>query len=728
MESHTIRPLIVFSEGQYRVDADTAEWLSQRTRPFGVLACAGKFRTGKSFLMNRLLSCAPGRGFGVGETVQPCTRGIWLCTTFLTLDGRDVLVLDTEGIDALDAENAHDVRVFALAVLMCSSFAYNSMSHLDEAAVQTLSLMTRITEAVGEEGAHAPSLYWILRDFSLQLVDGQGNAMSHGEYLEQALTPPSGSAKCATRAAIKKVFPERHLVTLPRPQKGDTAQRLDGKAASSIHPRFEKFLSIFRTHVCTHVKPFTVAGVEVGGAVYVEHVRNLVDAVNRDGVVPKVEDSWSLLARAQHAEQMLVVRERVAERVRDACPRGPREHVATWISGAVRAALDAVQFLAPPPSDLERFAEQLSQTAMDDAVGMGRVRSVRDEATELCETLVEAFQTTHDPSHLVPNAENQEVRDMAAFLILSSRMEPLCSTLRASGALEKQRETLLELEQARHDALVAEERVRVLETHSPPPRIAIRMDACTQTEVEDEASIILTTATLEEDAANARMLVDLQSLLASADARASVAERQLEAVRGREEVAAQQFSAAMDALRAEAEARIASCVEEADHDREEAKTARSQREALKTEFERVRTMATEAQERTIELHKSTLDELRRRDAEARAIAEDLRSEQTELRVREEMTTNENRTLKRRVDELLIETEDARRQRVKMLSERAREDAERDALRTQASVIRGDLDALRASNVDLESRLAVLKATATLETCRRSIAASGGKVA
>ena len=135
-----IVPLLVFRDGRYALHEPTLAWLAERRAPFAVLACAGRFRTGKSFLLNRLLRQPPGRGFGVGESVQACTRGIWLCRQFLpgADGGPDVLVVATEGIDALDAESEHDVRVFALAVLLCSAFAYNAMSHLDEAAVQTL--------------------------------------------------------------------------------------------------------------------------------------------------------------------------------------------------------------------------------------------------------------------------------------------------------------------------------------------------------------------------------------------------------------------------------------------------------------------------------------------------------------------------------------------------------------------------------------------------------------
>jgi len=41
----------------------------------GVIAVAGKYRTGKSFLLNRiLLDKKDDTGFGVGPTINPCTK------------------------------------------------------------------------------------------------------------------------------------------------------------------------------------------------------------------------------------------------------------------------------------------------------------------------------------------------------------------------------------------------------------------------------------------------------------------------------------------------------------------------------------------------------------------------------------------------------------------------------------------------------------------------------
>lgn len=47
----------------------------------GVIAVAGKYRTGKSFLLNRVIINTRVGGFGVGPTINPCTKGLWIWTS-----------------------------------------------------------------------------------------------------------------------------------------------------------------------------------------------------------------------------------------------------------------------------------------------------------------------------------------------------------------------------------------------------------------------------------------------------------------------------------------------------------------------------------------------------------------------------------------------------------------------------------------------------------------------
>ncbi len=118
---------------------------------------AGMYRTGKSYLLNRmLLNLKPGgkrRGFGVGPSINPCTKGLWLWGTPVrgtTSDGKpvNVLVVDSEGIGGLDEDNNHDMRIFSLALLLSSYFLYNSVGSIDENALSSLSLVVNITKHI----------------------------------------------------------------------------------------------------------------------------------------------------------------------------------------------------------------------------------------------------------------------------------------------------------------------------------------------------------------------------------------------------------------------------------------------------------------------------------------------------------------------------------------------------------------------------------------------------
>ena len=147
------------------------------------------YRTGKSYLINRMLLNRQ-KGFTVGPTVNPCTKGLWIWSKPIYGEGSKgkrlpVLLIDTEGFGALDTDSNHDVRIFTLAILLSSYFLYNSIGGIDESALQNLNFVINLskfirlkagdTETDPEELSNLfPSFLWVCRDFSLQLIDDNG--------------------------------------------------------------------------------------------------------------------------------------------------------------------------------------------------------------------------------------------------------------------------------------------------------------------------------------------------------------------------------------------------------------------------------------------------------------------------------------------------------------------------------------------------------------------------
>jgi hypothetical protein len=112
------------------------------------------YRTGKSYLLNRiLLNAEHGQGFGVGPTINPCTKGLWIWAKPVVGysekgEKLNVLIVDSEGLGGLDEENNHDMRIFSLALLISSFFIYNSMGSIDETALQNLSFVSNLSKHI----------------------------------------------------------------------------------------------------------------------------------------------------------------------------------------------------------------------------------------------------------------------------------------------------------------------------------------------------------------------------------------------------------------------------------------------------------------------------------------------------------------------------------------------------------------------------------------------------
>ena len=104
--------IVYDKEKGFSVGEEARDFLmSLRDENIGVIAVAGKYRTGKSFLLNRiLLQQTKDKGFGVGPTINPCTKGLWIWNQPIELvdpktqKNYKCLVVDSEGIGAFNED------------------------------------------------------------------------------------------------------------------------------------------------------------------------------------------------------------------------------------------------------------------------------------------------------------------------------------------------------------------------------------------------------------------------------------------------------------------------------------------------------------------------------------------------------------------------------------------------------------------------------------------------
>ena len=323
----TALPFVTFNHKtkKFIINEEAVKILTKsENKQIGIVSLVGKYRTGKSFLLNRVLIEKKSlKGFDVGPTIKPCTKGIWLWSSPLMITNKNssttfpAYLIDTEGLGAYDEEINHDSKIFLIAILISSLFIYNSFGTIDEVALNNLSLILNLSKSLKlrnnsnvlnskesddkEMAKYFPSLLWLLRDFALKLEDSDGNVITAKQYLENALMEQKGhrqsiEEKNLVRKMIKTYFIERDCFPLVRPVENENdLQNLMNLPESKIRPEFIKQSSMLRNKIYMKMKPKTFNGKILSGQMLVDLLESVINAIN-EGAIPVIENSWNYIA------------------------------------------------------------------------------------------------------------------------------------------------------------------------------------------------------------------------------------------------------------------------------------------------------------------------------------------------------------------------------------------------------------------------------------------------
>jgi hypothetical protein len=329
-------PLVVADERGLRVAPEALALLNSIVEPVAIVAVAGPYRSGKSFLLNCLSELEAGPeegsrgsepGFAVGSTTNACTRGLWLRASPATGRGQDggklrTLWVDSEGLGAVGCDQQHDLHIFSLAVLASSLFVFNSRGAIDEASIASLSFITQLAKNIHVNVTGAsddpdefckafPPFLWVLRDFALQLKDKTGVAMSERQYLEESLKREIGFDEAVTarnriRMMLTAFFRQRDCVGLQRPVIDEAAlAQLSGSdpvPLAALRPGFLQQLEQLRGKIGGMLRPKVLEGASLTGVMFGTLLSEYVRAINA-GQVPTIERGWTavLLLQSQKA-------------------------------------------------------------------------------------------------------------------------------------------------------------------------------------------------------------------------------------------------------------------------------------------------------------------------------------------------------------------------------------------------------------------------------------------
>lgn len=225
----------------------------------------------------------------------------------------DILIIDTEGFGGMDENVNHDSRIFLFSLLLSSFFIYNSVGNIDEAALNSLSLIINLAKEIqfsdkekSEESMekYFPSFLWIIRDFALQMVDQKGNKLTQKEYLEKALEDQKGVSesvenKNRIRKLLKHFFVDRDCYTLVRPCENEKdLQNLNKLPDEFIRKEFLAQAKSLRSKIFKKVKAKSLNNMFINGDQFVQLCKTYIEAINNDKV-PNIQNAWSYICKQE---------------------------------------------------------------------------------------------------------------------------------------------------------------------------------------------------------------------------------------------------------------------------------------------------------------------------------------------------------------------------------------------------------------------------------------------
>lgn len=276
-----------------RLSREGLEAIEKITNPIASVAVIGPYRSGKSFLLNQLLSLSCYEGFGVGHMRDTKTKGIWIWGTPIELDidgvKTSVFYLDTEGFESIGKSNVYDDRIFALATVMSSVLIYNLPETIREADISRLSFAVELAEEFygrvkGQDVAFEPAkLLWLIqRDFL------QGKSVQ--EMVDEALrrVPNSHGDKNIDmvnqiRDSLAIMGDNSTAFSLPQPHLQRT--KLCDMKDSELDPSYVKKRDKLKELVASLIRPKIVQGKSLNGKEFVSFLEQILEALNK-GEIP----------------------------------------------------------------------------------------------------------------------------------------------------------------------------------------------------------------------------------------------------------------------------------------------------------------------------------------------------------------------------------------------------------------------------------------------------------
>lgn len=284
----------------------------------------GDYRTGKSTLMNEILSQS--ELFPTSPNVQAMTHGLVMnakpiyrkrsssssemdsSSSMLLLEEEKKcvkFVVDSEGLGAPGATLQHDMNIFIFSVLIAGKLLFNTMGAITSKSLDALQYAGRMAAKIRENQqltCALPELLWIMRDFALKMQDDTGSSLTASEYVDYVLTKIQPSL-CDD---LKQLFPVRRALTLP-----------DLKSAN-----FASGVQALKTDLFANSKSSCrkmLGKTPMTGFTLIAMADSICEAMTRSDEFPNLDTLFNTMATCSEIQAGTIIRSLVTQMVQKKC-------------------------------------------------------------------------------------------------------------------------------------------------------------------------------------------------------------------------------------------------------------------------------------------------------------------------------------------------------------------------------------------------------------------------
>ncbi|KAL3871939.1 hypothetical protein ACJMK2_039911 [Sinanodonta woodiana] len=276
-------------DGKLMVVDDVLNQISQIPMQLNVVVIAGIYKTGKSYLLNRLAQV--NKGFPLGSTIESKTKGIWAwCRPHPVRQNEVLLLPDTEVLG--DIKKPRSTYFF--------SFITEMSKHVKISDTPTSH------KGADDLDLYLPLFILALRDFFLELKSN-GREITSNEYLEECLSLRSGNkdfdVKYNTpRICIRKYVRRRKCFTFDRPGSKATLKKLETLTDEDLEEEFVEDSKKFADFVLRECLPKSLDnGQPVNGRMFATLTQAYVAAI-QEGKIPCIESALDMMAQIENSK------------------------------------------------------------------------------------------------------------------------------------------------------------------------------------------------------------------------------------------------------------------------------------------------------------------------------------------------------------------------------------------------------------------------------------------